>query len=283
MATASTDAASCSSSMLVVIPRSGSVAYSAAMTTAEPPARNRWRKRMRMRQPRKSLEGNLTFTAPNTSTAQTRPTAIRRRPRPSARSTTPLQGQGGLIGWFAKSAVPPRKPGRGGPILTNNARIETIAEKPTFRDPWKRGQRCIIPAWSYVEPNWETGRNQWWRFRRQDGEPWGMAGLWNARVDPATGEVDESYTMVTQNADCRPLLSRMHRPDPGRPATMQDKRAVIALAPSCFEVWLRGTVDEATSALHLPHFDVYAAGPDAPPRSSGAAQPPHEPEQERLV
>lgn len=46
-----------------------------------------------------------------------------------------VEGQWGLIGWFSTSAVPPRIPGRGGPILTNNARFETIAEKPTFKGP----------------------------------------------------------------------------------------------------------------------------------------------------
>tara|TARA_B100001105_G_C22389990_1_gene443896 strand:- start:1463 stop:2224 length:762 start_codon:yes stop_codon:yes gene_type:complete len=189
-------------------------------------------------------------------------------------------GQWGLIGWFAKSPVPPRKPGRGGPILTNNARMETIAEKPTFRDPWKRGQRCIIPAWSYVEPNWETGKNQWWRFRRADGQPWGMAGLWNTWTDKETGEVVESFTMITLNADHHPLLSRMHRPDLTREATLQDKRAVVPLAPSAFEVWLQGTTEEATAALQLPGADVYNAGPDQPsllPGDAGTKNAPNQP------
>ena len=67
-------------------------------------------------------------------------------------------GQWGLIGWFAKSPQPERVKGRPA-ILTNNARFETIHKLPTYRDPWKRGQRCIIPAMAHYEPNWETGRN----------------------------------------------------------------------------------------------------------------------------
>lgn len=187
-----------------------------------------------------------------------------------------VAGQWGLIGFFAKQPVPPRVPGRGGPILTNNARVETVAEKPTFRDPWRRGQRCIVPAWSYVEPCWETGRNQWWRFRRADGEPWGLAGLWNTWTDPATGELHESYTMLTVNCDTHPLLRRMHRPDPARPETMQDKRAVVPLAPSSFDAWLRGTIDEAMAALTLPPPEAYDAGPEAvaPPAARPRRPPP---------
>lgn len=183
-----------------------------------------------------------------------------------------LVGQWGLIGWFAKSAQPPKRPGQR-QVLTNNARFETIHKLATYKDPWARGQRCVIPAWSYVEPNWESGRNQWWRFRRRDGQPWGMAGLWNTWTDKATGEVVESYTMVTVNCDDHPLLRRMHRPDPDRPATMQDKRAVVPLAPSSFETWLRGSIEEASASLMLPHEDDYDAGPDAAPPKPNAEPP----------
>ena len=44
--------------------------------------------------------------------------------------------------------------------------------------------------------NWETGRNVWWRFKRADGAPWSLAGLWNTWTDKTTGEVHESYTMI---------------------------------------------------------------------------------------
>lgn len=199
------------------------------------------------------------------------------RPRRDDGQLEEVAGQWGLIGWFAKAPVPPKQPGKR-PILTNNARFETIHKLATYKDPWARGQRCIIPAWSYVEPNWETGKNQWWRFRRADGQPWGMAGMWNTWTDKETGELHESYTMVTLNADHHPLLNRMHRPDPERPATMQDKRAVVPLHPSAFDAWLRGTIEEATAALVLPHVDDYDAGPDGAPPA-----PPKAPVQQDLL
>ena len=42
---------------------------------------------------------------------------------------------------------------------TNNCRAEEAEGKPTFKLPWRHGQRCIIPAASFDEPCWETGRN----------------------------------------------------------------------------------------------------------------------------
>jgi putative SOS response-associated peptidase YedK len=42
---------------------------------------------------------------------------------------------------------------------TSNCRSEEAADKPTFRDAWRKGQRCIIPALSFDEPCWETGKN----------------------------------------------------------------------------------------------------------------------------
>ena len=162
-------------------------------------------------------------------------------------------GQWGLIPWFAKA-----------PKLsysTNNARAEELAAKPAYKHPWQHGKRCIIPALSFDEPNWETGRNVWWRFRRTDGEPWGLAGLWNAWTDPSTGEIHESYTMLTLNADAHPLMSRMHKPDPKLAPDMQDKRSVVPIEPEDVDVWLFGTQAEAKNLLRVPRVEAFAAGP----------------------
>ena len=83
------------------------------------------------------------------------------------------------------------------------------------------------------------------RGSRADGQPWGIAGLWNTWVDKASGEVVESYTMLTLNADAHPLMCRMHKPDPKLGADQQDKRSLVLLEPSAFDQWLAGTVEEA--------------------------------------
>ena len=97
-------------------------------------------------------------------------------------------GQWNLIPWFAESAKVK--------FATCNARSEELTSKASYKHPGARGQRCIIPAESFFEPNWETGKHVPWRFRRADGEPWGLAGVWSTWINKATGEIHESYTMI---------------------------------------------------------------------------------------
>ena len=164
-------------------------------------------------------------------------------------------GQWGLIPWFAKS-----------PKLTystSNARSEELSAKATFKHPWARGQRCIIPAASFDEPNWESGKNAWWRFRRADGLAWGLAGLWNTWIDKATGEIVESYTMLTLNADAHPLIRRMHKPDPKLASDQQDKRSVVAIEKDDVDEWLSGTPEQAAALIRLSPVAAFDAGPVA--------------------
>jgi putative SOS response-associated peptidase YedK len=169
-----------------------------------------------------------------------------------------VQGSWGLIPWFAKA---PRVS-----CSTQNARSEELASKASYRQPWARGQRCIIPAWTFDEPNWESGRNVWWRFARADGEPWGLAGLWATWVDKATGEVFESSTMLTVNADACPLMSRMHKPDPALQPNEQDKRAVVPIEPEDVDTWLHGSPEQVQPLITFAPLERYRAGPLAPPQ-----------------
>jgi putative SOS response-associated peptidase YedK len=162
-------------------------------------------------------------------------------------------GQWGLIPWFATS--PQLK------YSTVNARFEELAQKASYKDPWRYGKRCVIPAAAFDEPNWETGRNRWWRFRRADGAPWGLAGLWNAWTDKSTGQVIESYTMLTINADAHPLMRRMHKPDPKLPPQAQDKRSVVALEPADIDLWLYGEPAQAAKLVRLSPVEDFDDGP----------------------
>jgi putative SOS response-associated peptidase YedK len=164
-----------------------------------------------------------------------------------------VTGRFGLIPWFAES--PQLK------FSTMNARYEELAQKASYRDPWKRGQRCLVLAESFDEPCWESGKNVWWRLRRADGEPWLLAGLWNAWVDKRTGEVVESFTMLTINADAHPLMRRMHKPDPKRPPDAQDKRSVVPIDRSDADRWLFAPQVEAASLVRLAPPEDFDAQP----------------------
>ena len=142
-------------------------------------------------------------------------------------------------------------------VLTNNARIEGIHERVTYRQPWMQGQRCLILADWYQEPNWETGKNIWWRLRRADGAPWALAGLWSQWTDPQTGELVPNFTMITCNCDGHPLLGRLHKPDPKLPPDQQDKRAGAHIDPADWHTWLHGAQADAQALVRPQATEVF--------------------------
>ena len=113
---------------------------------------------------------------------------------------------------------------------TFNARSETVHEKPSFRDAWRRGQHCVIPAEAIYEPDWRSGKAVATRIARADGEPMGIAGLWSAWRSPE-GPTVLSFTMLTINADDHPLMRTMHRPN-------EEKRMVVILPQAAQQAWL---------------------------------------------
>jgi putative SOS response-associated peptidase YedK len=166
-----------------------------------------------------------------------------------------VTGQWGLIPWFAKT-----------PKLsysTNNARAEELEDKASYKQPWARSQRCLIPAEVFWEPCWESGKNVWWRFKRLDGDAFALAGLWNAWVDKESGEVHESYTMLTLNADAHPIFRRMHKPDPKLAADAQDKRMVVVLEEDAWDQWLEAKPEQAKKLIRQAPVSVFVAEPDA--------------------
>ena len=80
---------------------------------------------------------------------------------------------------------------------TFNARAETVATKPMFREAFKQ-RRCIIPASGYYEWQDRADGKQPWYFTAADGAPILLiAGLWETWKNPdAEGETVRSATMV---------------------------------------------------------------------------------------
>jgi putative SOS response-associated peptidase YedK len=79
-----------------------------------------------------------------------------------------------------------------------NARCETLAEKPAYRDAFRR-RRCLVLADGWYEWQPAPGGKQPWFVRLRDPRPIAFAGLWERWKDPA-GELLESCTIVTTDA-----------------------------------------------------------------------------------
>lgn len=77
-----------------------------------------------------------------------------------------------------------------------NARAETIATSPAFRDAFLR-KRCLVPVDSFYEWKREGKVRQPYRVVRRDGEPLALAGLWAGWRDPATDSVRRTFTIIT--------------------------------------------------------------------------------------
>ena len=90
-----------------------------------------------------------------------------------------------------------------------NARAETVNSKPAYRNAFKH-RRCLIPAEGFYE--WKAGKAGKTPFliRRNDKEPFAMAGLWE-RWRGEDEQVIESCTIVVTDANdlLRPVHDRM--------------------------------------------------------------------------
>jgi len=147
---------------------------------------------------------------------------VRRDPQATVHQRAAAIGLFGLVPHWAKDLTIARH--------TYNARSETVADKPSFRDAWRQGRRCIVPAEAFFEPNWETGRAVRWRIGRRDGAPMGLAGLWNSWRGP-DGRTLLSFTMLTINADGHEVMNHFHKPG-------DEKRMVVILEEPDYDAWL---------------------------------------------
>ena len=124
-----------------------------------------------------------------------------------------------------------------------NARCETVAEKPSFRNAI-RHRRCIVPASGFFEwaatpkgkvPHYITTR---------DCSPFSLAGIWETWEDP-DGGVLESCALLTTEANS--LMATIH------------ERMPVILQHADFSLWLDRTVTDPHQLQHL-----YRPYPDSP-------------------
>ncbi len=131
----------------------------------------------------------------------------------------------GLVPFWAKD------PSIGNRMI--NARAETVAEKPSYRNAYKH-RRCLVLADGFYEWHREGDTKVPYFISLASGEPFAFAGLWERWKNRDDGDVLDSATLIT--TDANEYLSQVHH------------RMPLILTPDTADRWLSGDttlIDEA--------------------------------------
>ncbi|MDX9946815.1 MAG: SOS response-associated peptidase [Bacteroidales bacterium] len=124
---------------------------------------------------------------------------------------------------------------------TFNARAETVSSKPSFSGPFRSG-RCIIPVKGFFE--WQHAVNEKipWYIRHAGEEIFSLAGLYDRWTNTSTGEVLDTFSIVT--TDANDLLAVIHN---------SKKRMPVILDRDSEKRWISSdTSPEEASSLLKP-------------------------------
>jgi putative SOS response-associated peptidase YedK len=129
--------------------------------------------------------------------------------------------------------------------LLINARAETAAEKPAFKNAIRR-RRCLVPADGYYEWQGSAKPKRPYFIHRRDGQPLGLAGLAETWVGP-NGEELDTVAIVTAAASAD--LSVLHH------------RVPVTIHPEDFARWLDcggDSAEDVTGLLAAPAAGEFA-------------------------
>lgn len=135
-------------------------------------------------------------------------------------------------------------------VRSINARAESVAEKPSFRDAF-RMRRCLVPADGFYEWRHNPGGTRTpMAVRAERGGPIAFAGLWERWRAP-TGEVVTSCVILTTDAasEIRAIHDRM-------PVILDDEAQRVWLDPEATPAQL-----EAVLARAAPRLAAHAVSP----------------------
>lgn len=112
---------------------------------------------------------------------------------------------------------------------TLNARIETLDEKPSFRNSIKN--RCLIPATNFYEWQWQDpkGKEKKKFSIESEEKMFAFAGLYSIWNNPQNGQQMLTYTILTTEAN--ELMAVIHN---------TKKRMPVVLNSEHYNLWLQG-------------------------------------------
>jgi len=117
-------------------------------------------------------------------------------------------------------------------VNTLNARSETIFEKPSFKASIT-AKRCLIPSTGFFEWRDYKGKKYPYFIHLKDEPIFSMAGIYEEWVDRSTGEVFNTFSIVTCQAN--PLMSKIHN---------SKLRMPVILTKDDERTWIRDTLKE---------------------------------------
>lgn len=121
-----------------------------------------------------------------------------------------------------------------------NARAETVATRPAFRDSFEK-RRCVVPATRFYEWKRVDSKKAPYTILRSDGFPMSLAGLWASWRDSATHErvltctivTTRSNAVVAQLHDRMPVVLDDESIDRWLDPDFTDERALLAMLRPC--------------------------------------------------
>lgn len=116
-----------------------------------------------------------------------------------------------------------------------NAKSETAAEKPAFRDPIKF-RRCLIPADGFYEWKKTGGAKQPYCFEVREGELFAFAGLWDGWKDP-NGEWVKTCSLLTTT--------------PNAVTGIVHDRMPVIVDPISYDLWLDPGIHDVAGLSEL--------------------------------
>jgi putative SOS response-associated peptidase YedK len=161
-----------------------------------------------------------------------------------------------LVRWgFVPSWAKDVQPGR--PLI--NARVETVYEKPSFKNAIRR-RRCLLPTDGFYE--WQgdvPGKKLAYFIHRPDSELFAFGGIWEHWMGADGSELETAAMLTT---------------DPSLPVAAIHDRSPVVIHPKDYERWLDGDEEQVKDLLKAPDDEYWVMEPTQIARNAPPPKPP---------